>query len=118
RVEPDSPPYEPHLGNWWRRRELPPGPLRLFRVAFIAIVDRRRQPQYRGRARPLKGVANPGRPPVHATRTARSHVDPARVMVYDRAPRTTSRSIVPSAARGKRRPVRTRRRATSRPRKE
>ena len=28
----------PVWGIWWRRRVLPPGPLRLFRTAFIAIV--------------------------------------------------------------------------------
>jgi len=27
-------------GIWWRRRVLPPGPLRLFHKAFIAIVGR------------------------------------------------------------------------------
>ncbi len=38
RVEPGSPPQSPEGQEWWRRRVLPPGPLRLFRQAFIAIV--------------------------------------------------------------------------------
>ncbi len=48
RVDPDSPPTEaaqtrkkPCLGLWWRRRVLPPGPLRLLHKAFIAIVVKR-----------------------------------------------------------------------------
>jgi len=48
RVDPVSPPSGGPLAanigraaeNWWRRRVLPPGPLRLFRKAFIAIVGR------------------------------------------------------------------------------
>jgi hypothetical protein len=44
RVDPVSPPQimaeeAKTQKNWWRRRALPPGPLRLFRTAFIAIVD-------------------------------------------------------------------------------
>ena len=31
-------------GIWWRRRVLPPGPLRLFRTAFIAIVGHADRP--------------------------------------------------------------------------
>ena len=44
RVDPVSPPSSlpTHStgagGNWWRRRVPPPGPLRLFRTAFIAIA--------------------------------------------------------------------------------
>src|SRR5580692_4163181 len=38
RVEPLSPPQCPS-GKWWRRRALPPGPLRLFHAPFIAIAS-------------------------------------------------------------------------------
>jgi len=42
-VDPGSPPLVQAgsrcpRGVWWRRRVLPPGPQRLFRKAFIAIV--------------------------------------------------------------------------------
>jgi hypothetical protein len=39
RVEPVSPPSAADkAGDWWRRRVPPPGPQRLFRAVFIAIV--------------------------------------------------------------------------------
>ena len=39
RVEPVSPPCLALLPRWWRRRALPPGPLRLFHAPFIAIAS-------------------------------------------------------------------------------
>ena len=56
-VRPHETPPRRDGGDWWRRRALPPGPLRLFRTPFIAIV-RCRTPHHMGRRRGFATAAS------------------------------------------------------------